>query len=199
MSDNDREEIFRSTNLGLQNTLQNQLAAHRNLNQRAVDLVKIDLLTASVIVSGVSLSGHPSVYPYLAASIVGFLYSIWVSVRVFQPRHFSRGLGTDTDSTNISIVDIQNDANDGMPPDVHHEQLLMTYRDAVAKNSDEYLCEANLFENAVWASVAGFLFAVVAATAGLYSFPVGLALVAYVVIPVVCLWGKDRYDRSTNK
>lgn len=194
MSASDREEIFRSSNDGLRETLQNQLAAHRDINQRAIDLVKIDLLAASIAASALSLSSVSVVVPYLSASVVCFVYSIWASVRVFRPRHFSRGLRPE--ETNR----IQRNAHEGMPPDAHHEQLTMTYREAVSDNSDAYLVEATQFENAVWGSVAAVLFASVAALAVQTRAPTVLAPAAYLCVPVVCFLGKEQYgyDRKVQ-
>lgn len=192
MSADDREEIYRSSNQGLRETLQNQLAAHRNLNERAIDLVKIDLLAASVIVSGVTISGSSAVLPYLAASTTSFLYAIWASVRVFRPRGFSRGLGPE------DVKRIEGDVSDGMPPDVHHEQMMLSYRDAVSDTSGEYLNEVELFGNATWASVAGVMFAVVTAGASLLKPPTVVAIPAYVIVPVLCFWGKEKYGFDGN-
>lgn len=187
MSASDREEIFRSSNHGLRETLQNQLAAHRNINQRAIDLVKIDLLAASIAVSAISLSGVSDGVPYLVASVVSFLYSIWASVRVFRPRQFSRGIGPD------EAARIQSAAEEEMPPDAHHEQLTMAYRDAVAKNSDAYLTEMGLFGNAVWASVAAVLFAGIGAVTVHVRIPVATVPVLFVTVPVACGWRKEQY------
>lgn len=192
MSVDEQEEIFRSSNRALQETLQNQLSAHRNLNERAIDMVKIDLLAASVIVSGVTVSGASAVIPYMAASTLSFLYSIWASVRVFRPRHFSRGLGPE------EIDRITKEANEKMPPEIHHEQMMLTYRDAVADNSVEYLDESILFGKAIWASVAGVLFALVTAIASLLPLPVGVAPAVYVIVPGICLWGKEKYGFDAN-
>lgn len=193
MTIDEREEVFRSSNAGLRDTLSNQLAAHRSVNQRAVDLVKIDLLAASVTASGISLAGSPEAIPYLVASTLGFLYAIVSSVRVFRPRHFSRGLGP------TEVDRIRQAVEDGMTPDVHYDQLMVTYRNAVASNSREFLTEASLFGNAVWASVAGVLFAATAAAAVLVSLPSVVALLAYVSIPAGCLLGKERYGFEENE
>ena len=193
MSVDEREEIFRNSNHALQETLQNQLAAHRNMNQRAIDLVKIDLLAASVVVSGISLSGTSAVASFLAASTLSFLYSIWTSVRVFRPRHFSRGLGS------AEVDRIKRAADSGITSDVHHDQMLLTYRDAVAENSNEYLTEALLFGNAVWASVTGVSFAAIAAVAVVVVPPLGTVPFAYVVVLVACLWGKEQYGFEENE
>lgn len=187
MPASDREEVFRSSNQALRETVENQLAAHRSINQRALDLVKIDLLAASIAVSAISLTDVQVVVPYLAASVVAFLYSVWESVRVFRPRHFTRGLGA------VETGRIQQAADGGLTPDVHHEQLAMAYREAVVNNSNAYLAEAILFGNAVWASVAVVLFAAVAATVVRVPVsPVVTPLVCVVVL-LVCLWGKDQY------
>ena len=189
----EREEILRSSNHALRETLQNQLAAHRNLNQRAVDLVKIDFLAASVAISGISLSGTEAVVPYLAASTLSFLYSIWASVRVFRPRHFSRGLGS------AEIERIRQAIDSEVPPDIHYGQMLLSYRDAVTENSNEYLAEAVLFGNAVWASVGGVLFAAIAASTVLVALPLELVLFAYAVVPSACLLGKEQYGFERNE
>lgn len=187
MTAEEREAVFESSSEGLRETLQNQLAAHRNVNQRAIDLVKTDLLAAIVAVSGISLSGTPAVVPYLAAATAGFLFSIWSSIRVFRPRHFSRGLGP------VETDRIKRHLEEGMPPDVHYDQLLLTYRDAVASNNNEYLTEVSLFGDAVWASVAGVLFAAVAAGSVVFGPPLELVPVVYLVVPAVCLLGKERH------
>jgi hypothetical protein len=85
-----------------------------------------------------------------------------------------------------------------MPPDVHHEQMMLSYRDAVADTSGEYLNEVELFGNAIWASVAGVVFAVVTAAATLLKPPIVVAVPAYVVVPVICLWGKEKYGFEGN-
>lgn len=187
MSASDREEVFRSTNTGLRETIQNQLAAHRDINQRAIDLVKIDLLGASIVVSVVSLLDVQGLVPYSVASVAAFLYSIWASVRVFRPRHVSRGLGA-TETNRIRRI-----AGDSLPPDAHHEQLAVSYRDAVLHNSTAYLVEARLFGRADWSSVAAVLFAAVAAVALQFPVPRFVVGVVYVAVPVACLWGKNRY------
>lgn len=187
MSASDREEVYRSTNRGLRATIQNQLASHRNISQRAIDLVKIDLLGASIAISVVSLSNVPVVIPFLAASVVAFLYSIWTSVRVFRPRHVSRGLGV---SETWRIREI---AENGVPPDAHHEQLTVTYREAVLHNSTAFVREAQLFGRAVWSSVAAVLFAAVAAAVIHVPVPGFVTPFVYVSVPAVCTWGKERY------
>ncbi|GAA0267327.1 hypothetical protein [Halobacterium noricense] len=136
MSVDEREEVLRSSSEGLRETLRNQLAAHRNVNQRAIDLVKIGLLAASIAVSDISLSGVVAVVPYLAAATVGFLC--------------------------------------------------------------EYLTEASLFGDAVWASVAGVLFTSVAAGCVVATPPLALVPVVYAAVPAACLWGKERYGFPTN-
>ena len=187
MSVDERETVLRSSNRGLEETLRNQLAAHRNVNQRAIDLVKIDLLAGSIAVSGISLSGTSAVVPYLTAATVGFFYAIWSAVRVFRPRHFSRGMGPKEADR------IRRELDEGMTADVYHDQVLLTYQEAVASNSEEYLTEAALFGNAVWASVAGLLFASAAAGSVVFSPPAEFAVVVYVLVPAACLWGKERY------
>lgn len=187
MTADDRDAVLRSSNNALRETLQNQLAAHRNLNQRSIDLVKIDLLAASLVVSGVSLAGTAATLPYAGAAIAAFLYSLLAAVRVFRPRHFTRGLGPN------EVARVLENVDDGMPRDVHQEQLSMTYRDAVSSNSSEYVTEAVLFDRAVWASIAAVLFAALGAGAGVVSVSPTVVPLAYVGVPLGCLWAKNRY------
>lgn len=110
-----------------------------------------------------------------------------VAARVFRPRHFTRGLGPNEVARALENVD------DGMSRDVHREQLSMTYRDAIASNSSEYVTEAVLFDRAVWGSVAAVLFAALGAGAGVVPVSPLAVPLAYIGVPLGCLWAKNQY------
>ncbi len=93
MNSDKEAEIYKSGYEELQNTVENQLADHHELNQRAIDLAKIDILAVSIVVSGTSLSQQIRGIPLIIAGLGALLLSLWHCLQVYRPREFTNGIG----------------------------------------------------------------------------------------------------------
>ncbi|MBC9986406.1 hypothetical protein E4P24_08455 [Haloferax sp. AS1] len=169
----------------LRNTLENILDSHHEISQRAIDLVKINILSLSVIVTGVSFAGL-NVSLTLAAGFVSFLYSIWSCIQVYHPREFNRGIGRK------GGIDMDKAISNGISSSEFYRKVLYSYTDAIQKAEDAHEHEKSCFQNGLWASIAAILFFSVAGMihiSGGISFELEYPLL--IVIPVLVLWGKD--------
>jgi hypothetical protein len=169
------EKIYGSTYEELRNTLQERLRAHRELNRRAIDLAKIDLLSVSVLVSGITFSGElRDVLLYFTAGVLALLYSLWHCVHVYRLRHFARGLaGEPADEVEAGVVS-------GISVATHYENLVESYRRAVVSFRDTYYEEV--------------IFVAAAVRVVLPSYPPALDVPVLFAVPVVAFWGRDKYE-----
>ncbi|GGL57546.1 hypothetical protein [Halocalculus aciditolerans] len=176
----------------LQDTLQNILASHTQLNQRAIDLVKIDLLSASVVLTGVSLSKiHASLL--LLAGFFSFGYSIWSCAKVYHPREFKRGLSEN------AARKIDQDIRDGMSPKTYYRRVYFSYLDPIEEGREAVEREKNDFQNGLWASITAIMFfAGVGFEQVGFRLPILVEVALLVVIPTVAFWGKDNVSGGEN-
>lgn len=178
-------ELYDKSTEELQYTLNNILDSHHEISQRAIDLVKINILSLSVIVTGVSLAGL-NLSLTLLAGFVSFLYSIWSCVQVYHPREFKRGIGRKGGISMDKMI------SNGASGDKFHRKILYSYTDAIQKAEYAHEHEKSCFQNGLWASIAAILFfslaGVIHVSGGiLYAFEFPLLI----IIPVLVLWGKD--------
>lgn len=183
------EEIYRSSYEELRKTMESQRKAYERINQLAVDLAKIDLLTVSVVLAGVSFSGLSLSLP-LVGGLVTFVYALWCCVRVYEPRSFTRGIGSD------AVEQIDESVRDGKEVEEHYRQLMFSYREAIARVDTAHSSVRTVFRNALWASVIAIvLFSFVTLRRLLPSYPTTVDAVVLVVVVVLGFWAKDKYEQ----
>lgn len=181
------EEIYRSSSEELRQTMENQREAYERINQLAVDLAKIDLLTVSAVLAGVSVSAISLSLP-LVAGVLTFVYALWCCTRIYQPRSFPRGLSAD------AVTEIDELARNGRSAEEHYRQLMFSYGEAISHVSDGYSSVKTQFRHALWASIASIiLFALVAIRELLSSYPLSLDAVLVSTVSVVVLWARGKY------
>lgn len=179
-------ELYKDSTQELRSTLENILSSHEELNQRAIDLARIDLLSASVIVTGISLNGL-KFSVVLLAGFISFLYAIWCCAQIYQPREFDRGISRD------GGIAIDKEIKSGITPTEHYRKLLYSYVRAVEIAREQAMIEKEIFQRGLWSSVAAILFFAVAGVIHVIDgFPWQSGLIAVVVIPIVTIWGKDK-------
>jgi len=181
-------DLYDDTVAELRNTLEHFLSSHDQLSQRAIDLAKIDLLSASVIVTGVSISGINFTL-VLIGGFLSFLYSIWACAQVYKPRRFERGFGRN------AAISIDKNIKSGVSPEDHYRKVLYSYVESVQEAQRQHEIEKEKFQDALWASVTAILFFAatgVGHAAG--GLPFQVDLFALVSIPIVAMWG--RYNSS---
>lgn len=185
-------KIYRSTSEELKNTLENQIEAYRELNQRAADLVKINLIGLSVVFTGISIGRFPINIP----TVSGFLslsYGVWSCFRIYTPTPIHRGLGPD-DINNIDDMAIEE-------PDKanHFRRLMFGFKDSVGDLDKTLEDQSNKMRNAIWATILSILFFIVAIIKNIFSsYPSGADLVWIIVLPILVLWAKYKYKNDNN-
>lgn len=188
----DKARILESTCQELSKTIENQLTAYHEINQRAVDLAKIDLLTVSVVVTGVSLSKLAVSLPLLGG-LLSFLYALWSCLRIYEPRTFARGLGAE------SVSEIDARVESGLTVEEHYRTVMETYKMAIRLFIESHRDAKSTFRTALWSSMTAItFFAVVVVRRYLPDYPHSYDVFWLFLIPVAMLWGKDKYgdDRS---
>jgi fatty acid desaturase len=184
------EEIYQSSSEVLQKTMKNQQRAYERVNQLADDLAKIDLLTVSVVLAGVSFSALSLSLP-LVAGLMTFVYALWCCTRVYEPRSFTHGIGTD------AVEEIGESVQEGRDVEEHYRELMFSYGNAISHLSVAYSSVRTRFRHALWASVTAIaFFSFVAIRRLLPSYPWWLDGIVLVVVSAVVLWGKDKYEQE---
>lgn len=188
----DKAEIFRSTYDELQNTLENQLEAHRRINQRAVDLAKINLLALSIIFAGVSISNLSISIP-LVAGFVSLTYALWSCVKVYEPTPLVRGLGHE------SIDEIDDFARNGGDLADHYREMMYGFKNSVEKFSDIHPSNVEALRNGIWSSIVAIMFFVIVGLKTIGpTYPTEFDYIWIFVVPIVGLWGKDKYSEDND-
>jgi len=184
-----KEEIYRSSYEELQRTMENQLEAYARVNQLAVDLAKIDLLVVSAILAGISISGLALSIP-LVAGLLSFLYALWCCARIYEPRSFARGIGAG------AVDEIDDAVQDGRDIEEHYRELMFSYKEAISYFTSAHSSVKSTFRNALWSSVTAIVFFSLVFVRNLRTYPYSVDVVFLFVVPVVLLWGKDKYGEN---
>jgi len=183
------EEIYRSVAEGLRRTMENQQRAYARINQLAVDLAKIDLLTVSAVLAGVSLSALSLSLPLLAG-LTALLYALWCCTRIYEPRSFAHGIGADT------VKEIDQAVRSGRDVEHHYRQLMFSYSEAISHLSATHSSLKETFRSALWASVSAIsFFSFVMIRRLLPSYPPSVDVVGLVGVVAMVYWGKNKYER----
>jgi len=184
------EEIYQSVAEELRQTLENQQRAYARINQLAVDLAKIDLLTVSAVLAGVSLSALSLSLP-LVAGLGTFVYALWCCTRIYEPRSFAHGIGAD------GVEEIDKAVRDGREVEDHYRQLMFSYSEAIAHLSTTHSSMKDTFRSALWASVTAIsFFSFVLVRRLLPSYPLAVDVVVLVGVVLTVYWEKDKYERE---
>ncbi len=186
VSKRSKAELYESASDQVRDTTSKQLDAHHQVTQRAIDLVKINLLMLSAVFAGVSL-GETSIPLTLVAGIIALLYSIWCCVIVFSPTLFERGIGRE------GAIQIDKEIQKGKSKHEVYREQLYTYAKITRNFTEKFSDEKGRFSNALWATLTAMFFLAagsVLINLGLIYFPLELFLL--VILPVLALWGKDK-------
>lgn len=183
------EEIYKSSYEELQRTMENQLDAYARINRLAVDLAKIDLLVVSAILAGISISGLALSVPLLAG-LITFLYALWCCARIYEPRSFARGIGAD------AVDEIDEAVRNGRSIEEHYRELMFSYKEAISYFTAAHTSVKETFRSALWSSLAAIFFFALVFLRNLRPYPHYLDIVSVFLVPIILLWGKDKYGEN---
>lgn len=180
-------EKYRSAVEALERTHEEELRLHENLTQKAIDVVKVDLLSLSLLATGISLAPAEFSLSLLpVASVVSFVYAIWAAVQVFDPTSYPRGIDSE------GGVQIDRHIQDDVDAEGYYRRLLYSYISATEEFDDRYDAEREYFTRSVWFTYAGVLFVTVSALNVAYlNLPVWGEVPQLICVVVLVTWGSD--------
>lgn len=177
MGNGSGEEIFEDAADKFQNTLDNLIESHHELNQRAIDLAKINILSASVISSVFVAIGLPEYYLIFGIGLAFMLLSTWYCIQVYRPRDVHMGVGSGAFSEIQSIVE------DGKSEEHYHEEISKGLEHAIEQSHNEYNDELDFFQRGIWATAGGIV--LIAAGSSQIVTPKFNSLVEYILIAII--------------
>lgn len=171
----------------LERTHEKELETLENLTQKAVDVVKVDLLSLSLLATGLSFApAGLSFSLLLVASVLSFLYAIWAAVQVFDPTRYERGIGSE------GGVEIDRQIQRGVSPERYYRQILYSYVDATEGFSDRFKNERKYFRYSVCATYAGVLFLIASTLSLVYlESPLWAEVPLLFAVVVLVTWGSN--------
>lgn len=193
----DKEELFRSAYSEYENTYERQLETQASLNEKAIEVIKADLLVGSIGASIITFSPSNLSIPYFIVGAITLLTSIWYCTRVYSPT------GTYNIGTSETAFEQMKESED---IESHFKNLAKSYRDNVADFDKEYQTETKHFERGLWFAIATvFLFIIGAGSTVLQSvvgmdYPLTADLVAILAVGIILMYGKevDKADIGEN-
>lgn len=185
----DRTEIFRSAYEEYTSTHSRLHETQRHLNNKAVEITKINLLVGGIAASVITIRPENIALPYFISGTVTLLTSIWFSAVVYsQTKTYDIGIGESAFEDMASAESLEK----------HFEDLSKAYRGMVGDFNDPYQEEAHDFENALWAAI-GTIFLFIAgagSTVILIAFetryPMSIDIPVILGIGILLMYGKHR-------
>lgn len=185
-SDSFTSDQYRQASNEVKSFLENVLESHEQLNHRAIDLVKIDILALSVIVTALTWFDFRIDFLVVGGS-VAFMYSAWAASYVYRPRNFKRGIGRD------GGVQIDKAIKNSPSNTEFYRRILYSYIDAAEESREAYEKEKEKFDMALWASIVAILFFIFSfAFMELSGLDIWFETPLLIILPLIGLWGKEK-------
>ena len=150
----DKVEIYRSAYNEYSTTHSQLHDIQQNLNTKAIEITKIDLLVGSIIATLVTIQPSNISLPYFFTGAATLLGSIWYSAEVYsQTKSYDIGLASSAFSQMASTDDLEE----------HYKTLSQEYSEMVSDFDEPYEEEKSDFGKSVWLSIATIFFFVLGA------------------------------------
>lgn len=188
----DKKETYKAVCSEYRFTIENQLDAHDRLRQRNTDLAKINLLGIGTLLAGVSITDLEVTLVFLALT-VSVSCSLFYSARILRHRSLTRGFGSSFHESIEEDVEENNKERWEI-----YKKIGKTYSESVDSIGEEFEQIEILYQRALWASVASFVFLVVYILLFSISvdYDVGFELPLLFLIPILTLATKDMMEDS---
>lgn len=183
----DREK-YQNISEQLEKTHQKELSAHESLTQKAIDLVKVNLLSLSIIATGLSTTKKEVEFSLLLlGGVVSFLYAMWASVHVFDPTRYPRGIDYE------GGIQMDKQISQGLSGQEYYREILYSYINATEDFDDKFYFERRYFTKSVWSTLVGITLLVFSALNIFYlKFPVWVEYPFLFVVPILGVWGRAK-------
>lgn len=182
-------EMYQNISTELETTHQKQLTAHESLTQKAIDVVKVNPLSLSLVATGLSVS-DVEFSLLLVAGIFPLVYAVWASAHVFDPTEYSRGV------SGRGGKEMDQKIQDGVSATEYGRTILYTYAAAIDDFQSKFRYERTYFTRSVWATFCGVVLLVAAAVNIVYlELPLWIDWPVVVCIGIVSVWGNHKSSR----
>jgi len=153
MTANSEKEVFQRTAEEFRATLQSLIESHHELNQRAVDLAKVNVLSVSLVASGITVVGVPDYFLLFVFGFLSMIVSMGYCIHVYRPRDMNLGLGPPD-----ALDNIEDAVEDDIGEAEYYRQLCKDLEKAINMTDMNYKKEVRSFRVGLWATVGGILF-----------------------------------------
>lgn len=145
----DKQDLFKSAYEEYSRTLERQHDIQDLLTEKAVEVVKVDLLVGSIAASVVTLRPESVSMAYFVAGSLTLLWSVYLNLKVYSP----------TTTYDIGISGGSFEDMKSKPLEEHYGRLAEEYSGMVTDFRPTYEWEAGTFDRGLWlAGVTIFLF-----------------------------------------
>jgi hypothetical protein len=185
----DKVEIYRSAYEEYSTTHSQLHDIQQNLNNKAIEITKMNLLVGSIIATVVTIQPDNISLLYFLLGICSLLGSIWYSAVVYsQTRTYDIGLASSAFSQMASADDVEN----------HYQKLSQEYSEMVSDFDEPYSKEKREFEKSLWLAIASIFLIVIGAVSTIartsfgIQYPPSFDLPVILIIGVLLAHGKDQ-------
>jgi hypothetical protein len=141
----DEVELFQSAYQEYVNTNERQLDSQEFLNEKSIEVIKVNLLVGSLAASVVTFRPNNIAIPYFVAGSTTLLSSIWFCAKVYSPTaKYDIGISGDQFDQMKNSEDLES----------HFEDMAKSYRSMVSDFNSTYKTESDNFQKGLWFSIA---------------------------------------------
>jgi hypothetical protein len=192
----DRVEILRSAYEEYSETHKQMHEIQQNLNDKAIEIAKINLLVGGIAASVVTIQPQNISLVYFTVGIITLLASIFYSGVVYsQTKTYDVGIASKSVDDMVSKDDVEE----------HYQHMAKEYSGMVGDFKEPYEDEKDDFEKALWLAISTtFLFIAGAGSTVLnevleIQYPRSIDFVVTVIIGILLMYGKTRNEATETK
>ncbi|WP_157884862.1 hypothetical protein [Halorubrum aethiopicum] len=185
----DKIEIYRSAYDEYSTTHSQLHDIQQNLNTKAIEIAKINLLVGSIIATVVTIQPENISLLYFFVGSATLLGSIWYSAVVYsQTKSYDIGLASSAFDQMASTDDLEE----------HYLKLSQEYSQMVSDFDDPYDEEKQDFERSLWLAIATIFLFVFGAISTIiriafeFQYPLSFDYPVILIIGVLLVYGMDR-------
>lgn len=187
--DSEEVEILRSAYDEYSETLAQLHATQQHLNDKAIEIAKINLLIGGIAASIVAIRPSNVAIPYFSTGVITLMASIWYSASVYSQAK-TYGIGINSES--LEEVLSTDSASQ------HYEKISKEYSGMIDDFKTPYLEERDDFENALWLAVATIFLFIMGAGSTVVKTIYGVQYSPFLDLPMILcigillMYGKHR-------
>ena len=186
----DKAKIRRSAYEAYADTNAIQHETQFRLNDKAIEVLKVNLIVGGIMASIVTFSPENIRWPYYVAGSISLLLSTWYCAWVYsQTKTYDIGLSKDAIDDIFEVEDLEE----------HFTELSKAYRNLVKKFGEPYEEEKSDFEIGLWGAIATVIYVILGGASTLFIYLENIPYPLYVDVFVVFAIAIGIKQRDTVK